>query len=85
MRICKCDGYKCVGDSALPGEVSGIFFFREVSRRHSSFEDYRNEGQNLELRLMNLLLTVMEEVAGDDVVIHQAHCSNIVRKTRGTR
>jgi len=57
-------------------------FLREVSRGHSNPDDYWDEGQNLELRLMNLLLTVEELVAGVDVEMHLAHCGSIVRKTR---
>ena len=68
-RLCKCGRYKCGGDRALPGEVSGMFFFREVNRRHSSFDDYRNEGQ-IELRLMELLLTELEVVAGVGIEKH---------------
>jgi len=59
------------------------FFFREVSRRHSSPDDYRDEGQNLELRLMDLLLTELEEVAGVNVEIHLACWESTVRKTGG--
>ena len=80
-RLCICGRYKCEGVCALPGEVSGKFFFREVSRRHSSSDDYRNEGQNLELRLMELLLTELDLVAGVDVETHLAHCEGTVRKT----
>lgn len=57
------------------------FFFREVSRRHSSSADYRDEGQNLELRLMNLLLTERDEVAEVDVETHLAYWEGTVRKT----
>ena len=83
-RICRCGRYKCGGDRALPGEISE-FFFREVSRRHSNSEDYRSEGQNLDLRLMNLLLTEQEGVAGVGVEKHQSHCRSIAQQARGTR
>lgn len=59
------------------------FFFREVSRSHSSFGDYRNEGQNLKLRLMNLLLTELEVVAEVDTERCQALSGSTVRKTGG--
>lgn len=59
------------------------FFLREVSRRHSNSDDYWNEGQNLELRLMELLLTELGEVAGVNAEMHLACWESTVRKTGG--
>ena len=57
------------------------FSLREVSRRHISFNDYWGEGQNLELRLMNLLLTELEVVAEVGVETHLAYCEGTGQKT----
>ncbi len=59
--------------------------FSRSQQNHSSPANYLDEGQNLVLRLMDLLLTCGVRVAEVDPEMDQAHRGSIVRKTRDSR
>jgi len=59
-----------------------VFYEPRSQQSHSSPVNYLDEGQNLVLRLMDLLLAYLEGVAEVNSEMDQADRGSIVRKTR---
>lgn len=82
---CRCSRYKCEGICALPGDT--LEWIRLLCAKESAaiivIQDYLDEGSNLMLRPMGLLLTSTEIGAEADFEISQTYWGGITRKVGG--